>query len=627
MLFRFDSVSKEFGAQQLFSDVTVQANPEDRIGLIGRNGSGKTTFLDLIDGKLEPDSGRVARAAGLQISRIRQIPRFDSDRTVRDEALVVFQHFEQWERRVRALEEEMAKSGRIDEPVADEYERLRSRLKLEGGYDYRARTEAVLLGLGFRMSELDTPCGRLSGGQISRLALARSLLRPADLLLLDEPTNHLDLAGILWLESHLNEQTCSFLLISHDRRFLDRVTHLTWEIENRVVTTYPCPFSSSRRQKRRQLQQRRKAYERQQEWKAKTEEYIRRNLYGQKTKQAQSRRKQLEKTEWIDAPPEEIHPPRLRIPEADRGGAISFSLQRAVVGYSGDPLIEDLNLTVHRGDRIAILGGNGSGKTTLLRTLQRRHPLRGGRLEWGPNVAAAFFSQNPRFGDETRTVYDFLRDLDLSITDEQLRSYAARFLFRGEEIFKPVERLSGGERSRLALARLFYSPCNVLVMDEPTNHLDIASRESLETALRDFEGSLVVVSHDLYFLEQVVDRFFLIRNRRLQPLTSLEELPRLLLDKSRTEQQKSESPPPAPRPRDASPGLSKNERRRRELRLQELEHRIESLETKRLEVLEAMQNGNNYAELQRQSARAETLSHQLEELYRQWEETAEELVE
>ncbi len=628
MLFRLENVAKEFGAQTLFSGVTAQANPEDRIGLIGRNGSGKTTLLEIIQGRLEPDSGRVVRASQLEVSRIEQIPDFDRKRSVRQLAVEVFDRFRAWEERLRQLEAEMAESG-VSKAVAGEYEQLRSRLALEGGYDYQARTESVLLGLGFQMADLEVPCGRLSGGQISRLALARTLLQPAGLMLLDEPTNHLDLEGLLWLGRYLTEQSRPYLLISHDRHFLDEVTTRTWKLENQQLTAYRGAFSAARRLEQERLEQRQKEYQRQQTWKAKTEEFVRRNLYGQKTKQAQSRRRQLRKADWVERPFGPSQTLQLRIREAGRGGAVSLALRRAAVGYPGKVLIEDLNLTLHRGERLAILGGNGSGKSTLLLSMMQRQPLLGGVLEWGANIVPAYFSQSPRFEPEESTIYEVLRRQDLGCTDEQLRSYAARFLFREDEIFKSVESLSGGEKSRLALARLFYHPSNVLLMDEPTNHLDIDGREALEEALLGFEGTLVIVSHDLYFVERVVDTFYLIREHRLEQLPELAALRGLLLE--RPGKETSEETASAPRASEGSSeprravALSKNERLRRQRSLEELESRIESLESRQARVLEALQNGCDYQRMQQLSEEAHQLEQRLGDLYRRWEETAAQL--
>ncbi len=628
MLFRFEGVAKEFGAQKIFDAVTMQANPGDRIGLIGRNGSGKTTLLDLIERITEPDAGQIHRANSLKTSRIEQIPQFDPAATLRDETLKVFRHVRLIEARLAQLETEMSRlDQKIPPQLAADYESSRVRLELEGGYDYQARTESVLLGLGFSAEAFDQPCSRLSGGQISRLLLARSLLRPANLLLLDEPTNHLDLDGIFWLTRYLKELKTSYLVISHDRGFLDAATEITWEIDLRRLHAYPGSFSQARRLKLERLRLEEKEYRRQQEWKARTEDYIRRNIAGQKTKQAQSRRKRLAKVDWIDKPGEDASRPALKIPEAQRGGALSLVIKDATFGYPSNSVLRGVNLVVRRGDRIALLGGNGSGKSTLLKTLVGEIPALGGEIQWGLNTVPSYFSQNPSLGGGD-TVYDCLRELDFNATDEQLRGFAARFLFREDEIFKSVDSLSGGERSRVALARLLYHPTNVLILDEPTNHLDIQSREALEEALAAYGGTLLVVSHDLYFVEQVATDFHLIRDGVLEPLPGLDKLSERLAVVG------FEAPPPTPAPpKPATTGadpappqqLSKNERKRRERAIRELEEKISELETRKSSLLEQLQERHDYARLHELSELHQEAEESLEDLYRQWEEASSEL--
>jgi ATP-binding cassette subfamily F protein 3 len=634
MLFRLEEVGKEFAGEWLFEQVSVQCNPGDRIGLIGRNGSGKTTLLDLVEGRQTPEAGQVYRASALRTSRIVQVPEFKAERTVRQEALSVFDYLHAMEARMQELEAEMARlEGHIPEDVAAEYEALRLRFRLEGGYDHAARTEAVLLGLGFSRENLDAPVAELSGGQQSRLLLAEALLRAGDLLLLDEPTNHLDIQGILWLTEYLAALKSSFVVISHDRRFLDRVTSRTWELETGRLCDYPGAFSVSRRLKQERLLFEQKQYNRQQEWKAKTEEYIRRNMAGQKTKQAQSRLKQLEKTEWLERPRVDNRQIKLRIAEAVRGGGLSLEVRRAAIGYPGrPPLIQDVDLRVRRGERVAVVGGNGTGKTTLLRTLMGEIRPLDGRVEWGVNNYPAYFSQAQPVEDSSATVYDRLRALDMASTDLEIRNLAARFLFRDEDIFKTVSQLSGGERSRLALARLFFHPSNVLLMDEPTNHLDIQSREALEEALTSYEGTLLVVSHDLYFLRQVVERFFLIRELSLVPADSVEELERLIEEptvapaaaRERANDRKQEV---AASEKPAS-GLSKNERLRRERRIHEIESEIEALESRQQQILaECQDQPTNYERLHELSSRHTEIDAELADLYRQWEALMAELHE
>ncbi len=622
MLFRIERVSKEFGTQVLFRGISAQCNPGDRIGLIGRNGAGKTTLFDLVQGTLEPDEGRVHRASGLSVARINQIPSFRPDSSVRQEALRVFEHLQAAESRLQDLAAQIAASHSIDSKLSDEYESLSLRMKLHGGYDYEARTEAVLLGIGFSKDLLDAPWTQLSGGQKNRLLAAQALLTPADLVLLDEPTNHLDIQAILWLTDYLASLKSAYLVISHDRRFLDQVTTSTWEVESKRLHAYPGGFSQARGLREQRLLQERQAYERQQEWKEKTEDFVRRNIVGQKTKQAQSRRKQLEKTEWLEAPQEDRSAMHLRIAEGRRGGALSFQLRDARIGYPGKTLLDEVDLSVRRGERIGIVGGNGSGKSTLLNCLAGTQPLLGGELEWGPNNDLTYFSQNPTLG-RGKTVYDSLREADASCTDEELRSYAALFLFKGDDIFKPLEALSGGERSRLALARLIYEPTNVLLMDEPTNHLDISSRESLEQVLKNFRGALLVVSHDLFFLEEVVDRFYWIRDGRLHAIDDLnslrfQELP-----------QRSAAPAKPARSNDRArdkPKASKNRLRKLREQLEELEERVASLESRKSLLEDSLQNPDNpFERLQELTREHQTLEEELSQLYWQWEERAEEL--
>ena len=440
--------------------------------------------------------------------------------------------------------------------------------------------------------------------------------------MLDEPTNHLDLQGTLWLTEYLREQKLSFVVVSHERYFLDQVTSRTWEIEHGRLNDYPGSFTRARQSRRERLRLQEKQYRSQQEWKGQMEEFIRRNIAAQKTKQAQSRRKQLEKVQWVEKPFQETETLRLQIRAKNRGGALSVWVENATVGYPGKPLIEKIRLRIGRGDRIGFLGGNGTGKTTLLKTiLGELSPLQG-RIEWGANHSPAYLAQNPAPRADSRTVYDCLRELDLHCTDLELRKFAARFLFKKEDIHKEVRQLSGGERSRLELARLLFHPANVLILDEPTNHLDVNSREALEEALEDFQGSLVMASHDLYFLKRVAAEFYLIRDRRLVPIADLDEL-RFQND---APQEKRSSPkrPSAPK----APSLSKNERRRREGRLLELEARIEALESRKEQILAALQTPyEDYSRLHDHSDQHQQIDEELKELYGEWEDQASPLTE
>ena len=629
MLFRFENVAIGFGGHCLFDSANMQCNPGDRIGLIGRNGCGKTVLLDLIEGRLLPDKGEVYRANNLEISRVEQTPQLDFTLTVREETLKVFEHLRSMEKRLQELQAEISGPRKsIPGPISEEYEALSYQLRVHGGYNYQARTEAVLMGLGFSREAVDRSCTQLSGGQRGLLSLAQALLRDADLLLLDEPTNHLDIQGILWLTEYLQAQKVPFVLVSHDRHFLNEVTRRTWEIERGRLHDYPGNFAAARQLREERLRLQEKEYRRQQEWKTKTEDFVRRNIAGQKTKQAQSRRKQLGRVAWLEKPLRDGERLKIQIPEGRRAGSMAFTMERGTVGYPGTPLIEGVGLTLSRGDRIGILGGNGSGKSTFLKTLVGEIPLLNGTLEWGPNNDPACLSQNPTLGNGHQSVYDCLRELDRTCTDFELRSFAAHFLFNEEDINKKVEQLSGGERSRLALARFFYHPANVLILDEPTNHLDIQSREAVEEALSDYDGTLIVVSHDLFFLKRTVDRFYLIRDCRLVPIDGPDHLslPQKIQFRPRIRGKPGvdvKGRLSSSKPADA---LSKNERRRRQEKLLELEARIEVLETRKEEIVRALQQlYSDFIQLHELSEQHGEVEKELKILYEEWEEIAGEL--
>lgn len=628
MLFKLENVGKEFAGEWLFREISLQANFGEHIGLIGRNGVGKTTLFNLIEGSLDPDEGAIVRSNALQIGRVHQIAELSNERTVFQETNSVFSEVRRLQGKIRELEYRMTEEGASAE-ISKDYESLRLEFEFAGGYDHQAQTEKVLFGLGFSSEDLELTCGQLSGGQRSRLLLAKTLLKPSDLLLLDEPTNHLDLSGILWLVEFLSAFNGALIVISHDRYFLDEVTSRTWEIVGRSAHDYACSFTKSRQIKLEKSRQQRLEYERQQEWKRRTEEFIRRNIVGQKTKQAQARRKQLEKTEWLEPPVGDEATYPIRIPEADRGGAITFSIIEGRIGFSNSKgskvLVQGVNLTVHRGERIAILGGNGTGKTTLLRTILGEHPLLDGELKWGVNNLPSYFSQENRFPNEDQSVFDVLAKLNPSKTDEELRSLAARFQFRKDDVFKEVGQLSGGERTRLALARLFSRAANVLFMDEPTNHLDIQSREALEAGLQEFDGTLVLTSHDLYFVGELADRLYLIEDGEWKQLERISELRDCLQKK----ESKSEKPESGSEPRQdksvdkrgSESTLSKNEQMRLRKQIDSLESQIELLEEER-STLESrlQQESSDHVKFIELSNLYAGIEEDLKKLYEKWEE-------
>jgi ATP-binding cassette subfamily F protein 3 len=518
MLIRLDDVHKSYGSQDVLCGATLQVNPGDHVGLVGRNGAGKTTIFRLVAGSEEYDKGQVLTARNIQIGLLAQQPVFDGSRTVREEALTVFSALRAMEAEMSRLEHLMAESpGTGLDETMNQYSDLAHNYEAHGGFTYPARAEAVLGGLGFAGPDLDVPADRLSGGQKARLGLARLLLAEPDLLLLDEPTNHLDVDAVEWLEEFLAEYKSAFVVISHDRFLLDRISTRIVEVESGVATAYTGNYSAYIRQREeRRLSQARK-YEQQQEMIARTEDFIRRNIAGQKTKQAKSRRKMLERTERIEAVEDrrvanfrlqDNAPPR----SARIAGAHILSIADLAVGYGKHQIAAGISLTLQRGERLGLIGANGSGKTTFLRTLVGKLKPLEGDVTWSATVKIGYYDQELSDLDESLTVMDeLLRVVPKSSlasqttapSERELRTFLARFLFTGDDVFKPVSVLSGGERSRLALAKLIYSKANVLMLDEPTNHLDIASREALESALDEYQGTILTVSHDRYFLDKI----------------------------------------------------------------------------------------------------------------------------
>jgi len=504
MLFRLADVTKSYGAQEVLRGVTFQINPGEHVGLVGCNGAGKTTLLRLIMGVETPDSGGIERLRGFRYGALAQQVDFRGEQSVIDSALDVFENLRALESKMRELEQAMTeRSGADLDRVMHEYSEAQHAYDREGGFSYHARAEAVLLGLGFTKDEFGKRAEELSGGEKNRLGLARLLLGEPDILLLDEPTNHLDVEAVEWLEEFLSGYKSAYLIISHDRFFLDHTVNRVLDLENGRVESYRGNYSDYLVEKEERREQRRRAYREQQEMIARTEEFIRRNLAGQKTKQAKSRRNFLERMERLENVGD-VDTANFKLKPAARAGDQVLALDKLAIGFPAKTLASDLSLLLRRGERLGIIGGNGVGKTTLLRTILGEQRPIDGDLRWGAGVNIGYYDQRLMTLDERNTVIEELRGVASSVvTDGELRGFLGRFLFTGDDVFKPVGALSGGEKGRLALAKLIYSRVNTLLLDEPTNHLDIASREALEDALNEFDGTIITVSHDRYFLDRV----------------------------------------------------------------------------------------------------------------------------
>ncbi len=510
-----ERIAKSFDPQDVFWDVSCSVTRGDRIALVGRNGTGKTTLLRILAGLEPPTSGRVHRARGLRIGCLPQGATLEGDHTLWQEMIALFGSLRAMEARLYELETEMADPARA-EAALETYAPLRDQFEQLGGYVYQDRIKHVLMGLGFPPEEHDMPITHLSGGQKTRAFLARLLLESPELLLLDEPTNHLDLQAIEWLEGYLNSWEGTVVMAAHDRYFMDRTVRKVWELAFGQLELYSGNYSHYVQQRTERHKRRLTEYQAQQEFIAKEEDYIRRYMAGQRSRQAKGRLKRLERfkqDEALDRPRKE-HNLSLRFQTPLRSGDKVIWTQDLAVGYdAAAPLFHCPDLDLRRGECVALLGPNGSGKTTLLKTvLGQLQPLAGySRL--GASLKIGYFAQVHTDLDPEKSILDTVlevRNLPLG----EARGFLARFLFTGDDVFKRVGDLSGGEQSRVALAKLILQRANFLLLDEPTNHLDIASQEILEEVLDDFSGTIVLVTHDRYLVDRLATQLWIIEPAR-----------------------------------------------------------------------------------------------------------------
>ncbi|MGI8731972.1 MAG: ABC-F family ATP-binding cassette domain-containing protein [Pyrinomonadaceae bacterium] len=504
MLFRLSDVQKAYGTHDILRGVSLQVNPGEHVGLVGRNGAGKTTIFRLLSGEESPDRGDVVRARGVRLGLLAQHVHFETGSTVHESALAAFGHLQQIEHEMHELEHRMAEATDDLEKILERYSDLQHEFEREGGFEYAAKAEAILQGLGFERSTWSLETEKLSGGQQNRLGLVRLLLAEPDVLLLDEPTNHLDVSGVEWLEEFLQTYASAYVIVSHDRYFLDRACRRIVDLENGKAASYSGNYSDYLVEREERRESQRRAYDNQQQLIAKTEEFIRRNLAGQKTKQAKSRRTMLEKLERVDAVRGDHSSGDFRLQSIERTGNHVLTVNQATIGYPDKLLARDISFILRRGECLGIIGPNGSGKTTFLRTILKKIAPLTGEIAWGSKVQIGYYAQQLDDLDERNEIIMELRRVaPASATAGELRSFLAKFLFTGDDVYKHIRDLSGGEKGRLALAKLIYSRVNVLVLDEPTNHLDIPSREALEEALDAYQGTIITISHDRYFLDRV----------------------------------------------------------------------------------------------------------------------------
>jgi len=505
-----EGVEKHFGPEPVLDGVTFEVRPGQRIGLVGPNGSGKTTLLRILAEKDDPDNGRIVRHPSLHCGYLEQQPQWEPGRTLWNEAQSALAGLIAIEQEAVAVAADMAESSDPDDHarLAARYDHLQHELHQRDAYNLEHKIERILDGLRFRRESFTQPVASLSGGEQNRLLLAKLLLAEPNLMLLDEPSNHLDIEATQWLEGFLIESSAAMILVSHDRYFLDKVTNRTFELFQGTVDSYVGNFSAYWQQKGERLLVEQRTYERQQTEIAKAKEFIRRNHYGQKHAQAEDRRKKLERIVLV-APPREIAAPRMRFPEASRSGDIvvrAMGLRKAFERT----LFSDVNVQVTLGERWGLLGPNGSGKTTFLRCLLGQEKPDAGEAKLGQGVVVGYFDQQLAELDDDTLVVDAIRPTHKEMKEQERRDLLAKFGVTGDTAMQKVGSLSGGERCRAALARLAAADANFLVLDEPTNHLDLWARDALERAIRAFDGTVLFVSHDRYFVNRAADHLMIL---------------------------------------------------------------------------------------------------------------------
>jgi ATP-binding cassette subfamily F protein 3 len=515
-------VGKSFGAERIFQDVSFQISEDDRIGLVGPNGAGKSTLLNILAGREEPDEGIVAVARNTRIGYLVQATDFQAENTLREEMLTVFAEVRAWEHELNELGQALATSAdpALHDQLLQRYAELQTRFEHARGYTYEHRVDQVLDGLGFTREQQESPVQQLSGGQQTRAALGKLLLREPDLLLLDEPTNHLDLAALEWLETYLAGWKGAMVVVAHDRYFLDKVVSRTIEMAFGRIEEYPGNYTKYLRLREERMERRLREYTAQQAQIAHTEEFIRRYKAGQRSREARGRQKLLDRLERVERP-QDFPEMRFAFTQLIDSGLVVISTQKLAVGYIDEEqrraeLVRVADLELLRGDRVGLLGPNGSGKTTLLRTIIGELPPVGGQVFLGHNVRIGYYSQTHAGLNDERSIIDEIRQVS-ALSEEGARTFLGRFLFSGDDVFKPIGALSGGERSRVALAKLTLQGSNLLILDEPTNHLDLQSRQFLEEILGEFEGTLLFVSHDRYFIDSLATRVWVIEDGVLIP--------------------------------------------------------------------------------------------------------------
>lgn len=599
-----NKLERSFSGDVLFQNISLQVDERDRIALVGPNGAGKSTLLKLLVGEETPTSGEVNTKKDLTLSYLAQNSRFESDKTIYEEMLKVFEALRQDEKRLRQMEMDMATvSGQDLTRLMMDYDLLAERFRQQGGFTYEAEIKAILNGFKFDESMWQMTIAELSGGQNTRLALAKMLLERPELLVLDEPTNHLDIETIAWLENYLANYQGALIIVSHDRYFLDKVATVTLDLTPNGLDRYSGNYSRFMALKAEKLVAEEKQFDKQQKEIAKLEDFVQKNIVrASTTKRAQARRKQLEKIERLDKPTSGRKSAHMTFHAEKPSGNVVLRVEEAAIGYGDQVLSEPINVDINKLDAIAVVGPNGIGKSTLIKSIIGQLPLLKGQLKYGANVETGYYDQTQSHLTPSNTVLEELWQ-DFSTTPEvDIRNRLGAFLFSGDDVKKSVSMLSGGEKARLLLAKLSMENNNFLVLDEPTNHLDIDSKEVLENALIDFDGTLLFVSHDRYFINRLATKVLEITENGstlylgdydyyLEKKAELEELARLAagedveetVEASATDYQLQKA--------------NQKERRRLVRRYEEIEARLETIEERIGAIQEDMHACNDTIQL------------------------------
>ena len=633
IILQANKIERSFAGEVLFDNISLQVDERDRIALVGKNGAGKSTLLKILVGEEEPTSGEINKKRDLSLSYLAQDSRFESSNTIYDEMLHVFDDLRKTEKSLRQMELAMGeKTGTDLEKLMQDYDRLSEEFRQAGGFTYEADIRAILNGFKFDESMWQMKIEELSGGQNTRLALAKMLLEKPNLLVLDEPTNHLDIETIAWLENYLVNYSGALLIVSHDRYFLDKVATITLDLTKHSLDRYVGNYSSFVEQKEQKLLTEAKNYEKQQKEIAALEDFVNRNLVrASTTKRAQSRRKQLEKMERLDKPEAGTKSAHMTFHSDKTSGNVVLTVEKAAVGYDNQILSEPINLDIRKMNAVAIVGPNGIGKSTLIKSIVGQIPFIKGEARFGANVEVGYYDQTQSKLTPHNSVLDELWNDFKLMPEVEIRNRLGAFLFSGDDVKKTVGMLSGGERARLLLAKLSMENNNFLILDEPTNHLDIDSKEVLENALIDFDGTLLFVSHDRYFINRVAT----------QVLELSDEGSTLYLgDYDYYLEKKAELEAIAAAQAEANPISSTEEvtsndyhlqkQNQKELRkitrrIEQLEAEMEELDQKIQDITETMHSTNDAADLVQLQSELDQLTVQQEAVMEEWAELSEQV--